>query len=184
MSQPKHEETTPTTLDKVFKALQYWRAHKDQYEGKGIPDSIWRLIFQLEENKEYSSGELKTLFALNSKQYKVKRSLLCKDSQETIPAALEPNNTSKASPANPAKLDFAEATVDQMIPSLAESARRTKQVISKLKSTHLKPEQYLDPTTIIVECIRPDGHRLKIHTTTQSLDRVMQTFIQQGVSAS
>jgi hypothetical protein len=184
MSQAKHEETTPTTLDKVFKALQYWRSHKDQYEGAGIPDEIWRLIFQLENNKEYSSSELKKLFALNSKQYQIKHSLLCKTPYEMIPEVSKPEDTSTAVPKDPVKLDFAEATVDQTIPSLAESAHRTKQVISQLKSTHLKPAQYLDPTTIVVECIRPDGHRLKIHATTQSLDRVMQTFIQQGVSAS
>ncbi len=70
------------------------------------------------------------------------------------------------------------------VPSLTQAANATKQAISQLKSTHTRPADYLDPTTIIVECIRPDGHRLKIHTTCKRVSTVMDAFFTQGASPS
>ncbi len=172
MSQKTQENLAAVTLDQAFKALQHWRANKKAYEGKGIPDPVWHLIFQLEDTNEYSDEELKRLFDLNSRQYTLKRASLRGDKIKKAPeihasvSALDDNNP---------EINFCEATIAQEVPSLTD----TKNNILKLKSSQSKPEEILDLATIIVECIRPDGQRLKIHTTNKNLDRIIGAFFQQ-----
>ena len=121
---------------------------------------------------------------LNSGQYAKKR-----EQQNTSPAKkLNLNASTKAplkkpEPDNSAK--FAEVSVASApppqadVPSLDQAAANNQQAVKHLRSTNISPEQYLDTTTIIVECIRPDGHRLKIHTTNNRIDVIMQAFFTQ-----
>jgi len=181
MSQQNDSPETPITLDEVFKALQHWREHKKEYPCAGIPEEVWLKIFQL-ENNGYTTNQLKRLLILNSQQYDKKRNQFRQPPDHTnTPATL---NKPQSNPEPDSPIDFCEAVVNpdspQNIPSLAQAD--TKKAISKLKSTDNKIENHLDLTPIIVECIRPDGQRLKIHTTSQSLNVVMQAFYQQGVS--
>ncbi len=185
MSQEKLPTDSPITLDEVFKALQYWRKHKKEYPSKGIPEDVWLKIFQLESNG-YTANELKRLLTINSQQYDKKRNQ-ARQSQDysNTPATL---NNPQSNLETDSSVHFCEAVVkpdnSQNVPALTQAVNNTKKAISKLKSTDNKIENYLDLTTIIVECIRPDGQRLKIHTTNKSLDVVMQAFYQQGVSLS
>ncbi len=168
MSTQNQSTATPLTLDSVFKAVKHWREHKKDYKSNGIPNDLWKKFFQLEENGMVST-EVKRLFSLNSQQYAKKRHELI---GEAIPS--NPPNAAKAS------IKFCEVNVKpssgQSIPPLTQTAKTTQKTLSHLRSTDRSAEHYLDLTTLIVECIRPDGHRLKIHTTTQSLDQVMQAF--------
>lgn len=180
MSQESVPGTGKVTLDETFKAMQYWRTHKYEYNGPGIPNTVWFMIFQLEDNG-YSSAEIKKLFTLNTVQYQKKKDELFQARiQGQVSASQKESQPKQAS-----GVDFCEARImpdrPQDIPPLTEAAHNTKKAISHLKSTSNKPETYLDLTTIIVECIRPDGHRLKIHTTNESIDKVMQAFYNQGV---
>lgn len=185
MSQQQDSPETPVTFDEAFKALQHWRKHKKEYPCAGIPENVWLKVFQL-ENNGYTANELKRLLTLNSQQYDKKRNEFRQPSDHINTFATLDKAQNNPEPNSP--VDFCEAAVkpdnQQNIPSLTQAADNTKKVISKLKSTDNKTENYLDMTTIIVECIRPDGQRLKIHTTSQSLNVVMQAFYQQGVSPS
>ncbi len=186
MSQPTRTKENPITLDSVFKDMRHWRKHKNEYPEAGIPDGVWRKIFQLEDSG-YTTRELKRLFTLNSKQHDLKRCQLRQSHDHNrAPLGLKMPQSQPEQTENPAV--FCEAVVkterQQNIPALTQAANNTKKALSTLKSTHQKADSYLDLTTIIVECIRPDGQRLKIHTTSQSLDTVMQAFFEQGVSLS
>ena len=185
MSQQDSSNTPPITLDKVFKAMQHWRSHKSEYPNPGIPTKLWLMIFEL-ENNGYSGKELRRVLSLNSGQYNKK----CTELHKTLKKNLKKshNTSDKIMPSdNP--INFCEATLEKPtppedIPALTKAANNTQKALALLKSTDNKPEQYLDMTTIIVECIRPDGHRLKIHTTHKSIDVVMQTFFQNAAVSS
>jgi len=183
MSQPTQSTETPIKFDEVFLAMKHWKENKSEYPGPGIPDKIWLMLFQL-ENNGYTASDLKRLFSLNSNQFKIKRNQL----HQALDHSNSPTkpNAPQSKAENNVAVDFCEAVVKsdnpQNIPPLTQAADNTKKAISKLKSTNHKTENYLDITTIIVECIRPDGQRLKIHTTNQSLNIVMKEFYQQGVS--
>lgn len=61
MTQQSH---ITTTLDEVFSLVQYWRDHKTEFEGRGLPDTIWLKIFELEDSGRYTASQLKRLFGL------------------------------------------------------------------------------------------------------------------------
>jgi len=173
----------PVTIDKVLNALNHWRENKHDYAGPGIPNEVWLLIFQL-ENKGHSVVDLRRIFSLSTTQYSTKKKQLI-NTEPGKPLAVAQKKQSGGSPIDDGDIKFCEATGQQnvpaqSIPSLTETASQNKKAVTQLKSTNNNPESFLDLTTIIVECIRPDGHRMKIHTTTKSIDKVMQGFFLQG----
>lgn len=178
-AQQAADTTTPISLDSTFKALLHWRNNRKLYEGSGIPDDVWKMIFQLETDG-YSSNNLRKLFTLNSQQYKKKFNQFyppenLADVKPKAEVALEPVvSTPEASTLESQSVQFAQA-----VPSLNQASQKTKLAVTQLKSTDNNHERYLDHSTIIVECIRPDGHRLKIHTTDSRIDLVMKSFYQQ-----
>ena len=178
------KEKSAFTFDHVFKSLLHWRNNKSQYESRGIPDNVWEMIFQLERSG-YSGKDLKRAFSINSKQYAAKKKQLSNDHKMSIKkehdlaAAVLPDEHTNV---------FCEAKItpdeSPTIPALVDAAKKTKRAVETLKSTSSKPQDYLDMNTIIVEYTRPDGHRLKIHTTSASIDKVMTAFAQQGVQTN
>lgn len=185
MSQPSPSTSSTVTFDDVFKAMQHWRNHKNEYPKPGIPDDVWLMIFGL-ENNGYTAKDLKRLFNLNSQQYAIKQNqLAAPNNQPSSPSELKESCDSSKQSDN--KVDFCEAVIESSaqdnIPSLAEAANATKKAVSQLKSTNNNSANYLDPTTIIVECLRPDGHRLKIHITSKSVNTVMEAFFGKGASS-
>jgi len=178
-----HKKADPVTLDDAFKAFKHWRSNKAAYPSTGIPNHLWGTIFQLED-EGYSSTELKRLFALSSSQYNIKKKEFCQ--RPTASSSVSSDKPNVAIKKTEELVSFCEAAVPPVVmePFLTEKIKSTQQTLSKLKSTDNNSSHYLDTTTIIVECIRPDGHRLKIHTTNQSLNIVMATFYQQGVLSS
>ena len=187
-STPPTPTQAETTFNTVFKSMQHWRNHKSDYHGIGIPDDIWRAIFQLEKIG-YTVSELKRSFGLNSQQYHRKKDMLYPDdSPKSVPhqatAQQKPASTQVPTPTPAPSIAFCEAkqpTSQQHIPSLDQAAaKQTKKTVAHLKSTRPLQRNDYDTTTIIVECIHPDGQRLKIHTTNQHLTLVMQAFFQQA----
>ena len=182
MSQPQTTaQTASITLDDVFKALQHWRDNKTQYEGSGIPDEVWHKIFQLEK-AGYKAAHLKRLFSLNTMQYRKKQEQSTQTHSET---PVESSSSGSVEVEQKNAVQFGEAVVvheeTQDVPPLTQAANQTKSAISQLKATSDRMDSYLDTTTVIVECIRDDGHRLKIHTTSERLDIVMRTFFNREV---
>jgi len=95
MSQEKNQSSlsdTPVTLDQAFKALQHWKSNKNEYPKPGIPDQVWRVIFQL-ESSGYTAKDIKTLFKLGSEQYDKKHAQLIQ-----IPPKNTRKKTVKADP--------------------------------------------------------------------------------------
>ena len=184
MSNPLAIDSLPASLDSVFNAMKHWRSNKQAYDGPGIPQKIWDVIFQLEKQGHKKSDLCRT-FGLNSEQYNIMRgrrsptvNISTENKVENIEVKIK----------KPEAVQFGEAIcadniANKSIPPLVQAAQQTKQVINQLKTSDNQPERYLDMTTIIVECVRPDGHRLKIHTTNDRLDIVMQCFFNQGVKS-
>ena len=180
------QTTTPSiTLDSIFDAMEHWRNNKNAYEGNGIPDKIWKMLFAFEDNG-CSGSRLRKMFGLNSEQYNRKRLQL----SNAVPPPASKLTTTDSKQDKP--VQFGEAIVvkqpaQDIQPLSAETtaaATRTRQTIKKLKSSDYQEKSYIDTTTVIVECIRDDGQRLKIHTTNDRLDVILNTFYAEGAAAS
>ena len=152
------QNNQPVTLDDAFKAMQDWRSNKSKYPERGIPDQVWKVLFQL-ESVGYTSKDIRSLFKLTSEQYDRKRLQLIG------PFLGQPEQASSDA------ARFCEATLS-INPKVDIPPLTTKKEIAYLKSNRQDPEDYLDLTTIIVECVTPDGRRINIHTTTKSIDQV------------
>lgn len=175
------QQASAVTLDSVEQAIANWRANKDQHPGTGIPDNIWRQIFSL-ESPTRSAHKLRAMFGLNSQQYKKKYAQLItgNTTPETAPVTSTPLPAAPAKPNNA----FAEVCVEsQAAPSLASEVQATKDTIKAIKQTKIDLDELLDPNTVVVECIRNDGHRLKIHTCSQRIDVILQAFYSQAMAA-
>jgi len=175
MSKQVTPEFKDVTFDTVFKEIKHWRKHKKEYRRGAIPDELWKRIFILAGQGEYSPSELRQCLHLNKQQYTKKyQELIGQSSSEekTLSQSSEDNKESLPT------LTFSEAAVDPNIniPSLKTATDKTKKAIQSLKSTNSFDTSTLDPTTVVVECIRADGHRLKIHMTTQRPEVLMDTF--------
>jgi len=167
------------TLEPVLKAIQHWRKHKKDYPRGAIPDEIWEKVFILAEQDEYSPSELRRLFALNTQKYNLKyQELMEKNSPDKKPISHSNENNKASLPAIP--LGEAVLTSGTNITISKAAADKTKKAMTSLKSTKSFEISTLDATTVVVECIRADGQRLKIHMTTQRLDVLMETFFNQA----
>lgn len=171
-------KSNTVTLENVFQSLQHWRNNKTKYPGRGIPNKIWTDIFILAGQDGYTSKSIRKLFNLNTQQYNQKhQSLMEKQSSED---KIINNSIEESKQISPA-ITFGEAVVtsDVDIPRLDAATDKTKKAMKTLKSTAPFETNLLDPTTAVVECIRADGHRLKIHITALRLEVLMQTFLNQ-----
>jgi len=156
------------SLGSIEQALSHWRANKDKYPDSGIPNEIWLQIFLLEDESRYTGSKIRTIFSLNSQQYKKKRDELTAKTVEEKPIV-----ESTQPPPEP----FAQVCVENSnVPPLSSNAQISKDIIKNIKATKTETGHFLDPTTIVVECIRQDGQRLKIHTCTQQIDVILHTF--------
>jgi hypothetical protein len=170
------------TLDTVLDSFQHWRDNKSSYPSNSIPDEIWLQVFALESQGRYKGSALRKIFGLNSTQYSRKRTELCSSSeseQSGNKQSISKESADVAAKGGSAN-GFGEAVVEPLVSAAIPSLNgTTKTDLSKLKSTKDDGFSFLAQSTIIVECIRSDGHRLKIHTTNNSLAAVMQSFFGQ-----
>ena len=175
---PANIDKDTITIDSVFAEMEHWRKNKSSYPNKSVPDEIWFKCFMLAD--KYSGKKVRTLFSLNSEQYKKKYKQLVSDhksysaNQLVKPAARKNCATSHLCEVKIGSSMAADKLKSP--PPLATTHLTTKSDLSRLKSTKDEPSDYLDLMTIIVECIRPDGNRLKIHATNKSISEVMSCF--------
>ena len=159
------------TFDSVFKELKNWRNNKGSGSGssRSIPNALWEKIFALEKSS-YEGTDLRRMFVLNAQQYKKKYEELAPSSKIVAPS-LEP---------------FAEVSIpvklkSQYLPERTKlkAVEDIKSEITQIKSTKKVSDDFSAIKTIIVELVRPDGYKLKIHTTNDSVDLVMSSFMNQ-----
>ena len=153
------------SLENTILAFTNWRASKLQHgSNKPIPSELWDMVFTLEENG-LSARVLKSALGLSSTQYKNQKA----KRQQTQVAA------SKDTEVATANAEFAQAVInpsqgplEQEIPSLARAANETRQQVKQLKITDNSKHE-LSSSTVIVECFHSEGHRLKIHATSENV---------------
>lgn len=184
-----NQPSKKVSLDSVEQALMHWRANKDKFPSSGIPDNLWLQIFSL-ENPSRSGGKLRKLFGLNSQQYKKKHAQLMSEKNgqpataPATPPVTEPPASTPDASTSAAPSPFAEVCVESnAVPPLVPDVQATQATLKTIKNTHTPINTFLDPTTVVIECIRQDGQRLKIHTRTQAIDSIVHTFYQ-GAPAS
>lgn len=165
----QNSSTQPLTLDSIYEKIKYWREHKKEFDQRAIPDEIWHMMFDFQKQKDYSAAEIRRLFALNSQQYNKKYTQLIE------PEKNQAELTPLAEPAQFSEVEVSEPS-SNVVPSLTEKAQVISKEVAHLKSPDNSVKTYVDQKTIIVEYIRPDGHRLNIHTTTSSIADVMKAF--------
>lgn len=166
----------PASLDSVFKAMEYWRKNKSKY-GASIPDEIWLQLFQLE--KAYPLSKIKQIFGISKKTYLNKRAEL----QGKI-------NPYQSQPVHDVPTGFSEAIVSDTPPQFPgpdETPQLTrtdkKSLRKKDRDDDSNPATFLDFSTVVVEFIRADGQRMKIHTTDKSFRELMRVFFEEGGTA-
>lgn len=183
MSEKQTEITDELSVETACKAIQHWRENKSDYPGSGIPDDIWRMMFSLEESGHDKKMLLRVL-GMNAKQYKRKHKELISTGKSSTTTT---DDKSSINPPPDAKLEFKDITAAMSEPppfnaELSQEIKEAKAAVSKLKSTVDRPDDYLDRTTIIVECLDPHGFRLRIHMTSDSIEDVMQAFKKGGAT--
>ena len=181
-TKPSHELSN-ITLDRVLIALEHWRTNKKDYDSKGIPDDIWRMVFALENMKTFNPATLRKVLNLNTQQYNTKRRELAE--QKTQSSQANQENSATPDGQQSKSIDdcvFHEVSPPELNASSTDLALQLKkQQLDNLTSPEDNPEEYLDQNTIIVECFHPKGHRLKIHTTNKHIHTVIREFIDNGV---
>lgn len=145
--QSKREELS---LDAVLKDFEHWRATKPN-SSVPIPEELWKKIFRLSE--QHSPATLRRLLGITSRQYNQKHNQLCADlNKPTLEAAQIPT------------VELCEVKV---------VSKETPKVVPK---PAYKPLDVPATTTIIAEFCRPDGQIMKIHTTTNRFEELLQAF--------
>lgn len=169
------------TIDSVLRDMDHWRTHKNDYPNKAIPDNLWLKIFKLA--REHSPSRVKTIFGLNSKQYQVKYDQLTFTDLPPVKTTAPAKSKNASNPTAFCEVSVKPAASTHAKPQAAPAplAHTSRDALAQLKSNDSNPASYLDISTTIVECIRPDGHRLKIHTTNKKLHEVMKVFFECGV---
>ena len=177
---PANIDRDTITIDSVFTEMENWRKNRSKYPNRSIPDEIWYKCFVLAE--KYSGKRVRTLFSMNTEQYNRKYKLLVSDHGKSLnkqDTSARQNNTTN--PLCEVKVEPPELSnkVTEPVP-LATVSSTTKSDVQMLKSTRNESLDSIDLKTIIVECIRPDGNRLKIHATNKSINEVMACFYQRN----
>ncbi len=179
---PSNDETNnpsiEPTLHSVNEAIENWRRTKSGNGGHSMPDSLWQQIFLLAES--YTAKKVRHFFSLSKTQYDSKFKKLFPPSEPPREGPTTPESSGSKD------TDFCEVTIQptDTVPSLSDVAHTTSSSIQQLKSNKSDPSTYLDYNTIIVECIRPDGQRLKIHTVQKNVDQILTAFFNNHMEGS
>lgn len=138
------------SLDEITLAMQQWREEKKAGKSRMIPDTLWIKIFSLSQSHE--PKVIRGLLGISKEQYDNKYRQL-----------IEENNPSG----------------NQPVKSEEDNASPFCEV--KMASPH-EPSPLPKPPTdlVVVEIYRPDKSLLKIHTTAEKLDKVVQSFLAAG----
>ena len=183
MPEKQTDMTGKLSLDAACRAIQHWRENKSDYPGSGIPNDIWNMMFTL-ENSGHDKKMLQRMLGVNPKQYERKNKELTSANKEN-PIASNTENNLSTNISSDLSLEFKDITESMREPppldaQLNQEIKEAKSAVSHLKSPVDCPNDYLDRTTIVVECFDPQGFRLRIHMTADSIESVMEAFRKGG----
>ncbi len=153
-NKPQNQPSTSFSLAHLLQEIEDWRAAKAKDEP--IPDELWEKIFSF--SRTHSTTRLCAILGINHSQYRKK--------QEQFQKVISLQE----------RLSSSSSTIK------AESLSSVPPSEEEEDWEELQSENAYDPITglslhtIIVELCRADGHRLKIHTTTQSFKELFQLF--------
>jgi hypothetical protein len=145
------------TLDDVSLAMKCWRETKKN-SSDSMPDEIWINIFKLADM--HSEKRVRVFLGITTTQYA--------ERYRKLSPQLNRSQTPDPSP------EFCEATIPP------DRERQTRSSVQALRSNKPALESYIDTNTIIVECIKPDGHRIKIHAVQKNIREIMLAFFDAG----
>ncbi len=171
--------TTAVTLDNTVEAFEHWRATKKSTGASQIPSELWDMVFSLEA-KGLSPSVLKGALSISFTQYQTQKQkrLAVRDSVSSLPAS---DNRASSSTAD--TLKFVEAKCSRASSSKPEAvATEAGRTVKAIKSNHNNSD-WLSTDTVIVECIRQDGHQLKIHMTSKRINEILSAFFHNDYQA-
>ena len=149
----KNKNTPSTSIEEVLKEIENWRANKP-HVSTAMPDALWRKIFTLAQT--YTASKLRALLGINTKQYNSK--------YEQIFTSAGTDKKHSSTPAPQANLiDFCQVNTSSTGGSSASM---------------YKPLKIPSSNTIIAEFYHADGRIMKIHSTCESVHRLIQAFFQ------
>lgn len=164
------------TLEETMLAFEQWRSNKPNDGGQYyIPQALWDKVFALEA-KGLPARSLKSALGLSSTQY---RNQKLKREQNTETPGAPSNDATKPA-------IFTEAVVSRVPTNSAPSnslqdkaAKVTRHQVKQLRTMDNSSHEP-DLSTVIVECIHRDGHRLKIHATNERVSEIFNAFLAQS----
>ena len=178
MSTTETHTSDKKSLDAVLEKFKLWRKNKGEHGQGNFPDDLLLSMFDLES--EYQPKLLRQLFGLNKKQYELHRQRLINSSQdqENLPPQKQKSQTPPAEAALDVDNTFSEVRVDETTTDtvIPVPPPLTAESIKQIKSTR-SVEDFLDPTTVVVEIFRADGVRMTIHTVTQGAQALVHDFL-------
>ena len=125
---PANIDKDTITIDGVFAEMEHWRKNKSSYPNKSIPDEIWFKCFILAD--KYSGKKIRTLFSINSEQYKKKYKQLVGDHNSN-----SSNTAKQAAKKNCATNHLCEVKIGSQV--VADSSSQFDQQQSSLFLNHI-----------------------------------------------
>lgn len=166
-----YQATQEQTLDSVNSKLIAWRKNKKKTGQINIPDDLWLDIFKVA--KIHTPSRVRHFFSLSSSQYNKKYAQLFGSDNNLNEDVELIDNINQVEINHP----FCEVNIiPDLTPELNAKANEVRTSIKKIKNTKSEPLTYCDNDTVIVECIRSDGHRLKIHTVNKNAQQIVSNF--------
>jgi len=169
----KQVSNVDANVNKLSQALidmQNWRGNKTN-KAESIPDKLWQQIFALEGL--HTPSQLSAIFKLSHRQYTSNKKRVF----ETTPSQTKINSEAPVS-------EFCEANLidnDKSAPaddfnSESDSDSESPPQVALSSPSPYALESLPNAKTLIVEFCRKDGAIMKIHTTQDSIDIVMDNF--------
>jgi len=169
------------TIDAAISAFTNWRATKKGSKSTPIPNALWDMAFALEA-VGYTPSLIKTALGLSTNQYQTQKNKRNKSNTALPETALpRPCFVEAAHQVSGGEKEWPKRTQEDL-PSLSDLANTNRQSIKSVKTNNANHS--LNPQTVIVECIRDDGHRLRIHTTDERMVEIFSAFFNQPSQVS
>jgi len=164
------------TLEETMLAFEQWRSNKPNDGGQYyIPKTLWDKVFALEA-KGLPARSLKSALGLSSTQY---RNQKLKREQNTVNKRAQSGDEVTQAVFSEAVVDRVSSCSVQISPPQEAAAKATRHQVKQLKTMDNRSHEP-DLGTVIVECIHRDGHRLKIHATTERVNEIFNAFLSQS----
>ena len=155
----RNEDMPTASIDGVLKELENWRADKPNVSTI-IPDALWRKIFALETT--LAASKIRTLLKISTKQYTRKHKQLSTHA-----------TAGKKQSSGQKQADIVELCQVKTSPPPQPSS-----------TSMYKPLKIPSTNTLIAEFRHADGRIMKIHSTSDSVEQLIQAFFKDIIIAT